>query len=132
MARSKVDFSILKKAQTRINKDKAYKKLGTTDVKLAIAVGGEARLVTFEAFEVSTIEELPVEDMRDAELILTMGLRDWNGYLKKRKQGKGPSLLSLDLQSKVISAATPLAKVKLERYNKSLQAFMDACARYAA
>ena len=62
MARSKVDFSILKKAQNRINKDKDYKKLGTTDVKLAIAVGDEARLVTFEAFEVSTIEALPVED----------------------------------------------------------------------
>ena len=132
MARSKVDFSILKKAQNRINKDKAYRKLGSTDVKLAIAVGEEARLVTFEAFEVSAVEELSVEDMRDAELVLTMGLRDWNSYLKKRKQGKGPSLLSLDLHSKVISAATPLAKVKFERYNKSLQAFMDACARYAA
>ena len=101
-------------------------------LKLAIAVGDEARLVTFEAFEVSGIEEVPVSDLRDAELVLEMGLREWNGYLKKRKQGKGPTLLSLDLENQVVSAPTPLAKLKFSRYNRSLQAFVDACARYAA
>ena len=132
MARSKVDFSVLKKARNRINKDADYRRLGSTDVKLAIAIGDDARLVTFEAFQVSSIEDLAVEDMRDAELILQMSPKDWNGYLKKRKQGKGPSLLSLDLGSAVISASNPLHRLKLERYNRSLQAFVDACARYAA
>jgi hypothetical protein len=132
MARSKVNFDVLKKAQTRLNKNSDFRKLGSTDVKLAIAVGDEARLVTFEAFEVSSIETLSVKDMRDAELILTMSLRNWNAYLKKCKRGQGPSLLSLDVQDNVISAVTPLAKLKLARYNKSLQAFIDACARYAA
>ena len=130
MAAKKFDY--LKKAQNRINKDADYRKLGNTDVTLALAVGNDARLITFEAFEVAAIEELAIGNLRDAEVVLKMGTREWNAYLKKRKAGKGPSLLSLDLDKGVVSANTPLAKLKFERYNRSLQAFVDACARYAA
>ena len=61
-----------------------------------------------------------------------MSPKDWNAYLRKRKQGKGPSLLTLDLTDHIVDAPNPLARVKFERYNLSLQAFIDAGASLAA
>ena len=50
-------------------------------------------------------------DERDADLVVRMSVKDWNAYLKQRKLGKGPSLLSLDLDQRVVEAANPLKKV---------------------
>ena len=126
------EFAYLNKVQTRLNKDASFRKLGNTDVKFALAIGKEARMVTFEAFEIATVEPLDMDDLRDAELVLRMSKREWNAYLKKRKAGSGPSLLTLDLDKHVIEARNPLARLKLERYNRSLQTFVDVCAKVAA
>ena len=126
------EMAYLTKARTRINKDPQYRKLGNTDLKLALVIGKDARLVTFTAFEVESVEPLDLDDLRDAELVLRMGKREWNAYLKKRRGGTGPSLLTLDLDRSVVEARDPLARLKLERYNRSLQSFVDACAKTAA
>ena len=130
MARAKPQLGWLDDARTELNQDSAYRKLGSTDVLLGLSLGDETRLVTFEAFEVGEITA--DVDLRDADLVVAMEPRAWNAYLRKRARGKGPTLLTLDLDEGVVGAASPLARVKLERYNLSIQAFIDAGARLCA
>lgn len=132
MAKAKPNLDWLEAAREALTDDPAYRKLGSTDLTLGLSIGDEARLVRFEAFEIAEVRTIPPVDLRDADLVLTMSPKDWNAYLRQRKQGKGASLLTLDLEDGVIEAPSPLARLKLERYNLSLQAFIDAGAALAA
>ena len=75
---------------------------------------------------------LATMELRDADIVLEMSVRDWNAYLRQRAKGKGPSLLTLDLDKRVVTGRSPLDRLKLERYNLSLQAFIDKGAELAA
>ena len=134
MAKAQPKLDWLDAARRALNDDPAFRKLGSVDVTLGLAIGDEARLVPFEAFEVGAIAGEGDEqvDFRDADLVLEMTPKDWNAYLRQRARGQGPSLLTLDLADKVFRAADPLAALKLTRYSRSLQAFIDAGARLAA
>ena len=132
MAKAKANLDWLSAAQEALNTDSAYRKLGSKDVKLGLSIGDQARLVTFEAFEIASIDEVSAIGLRDADIVLEMSARDWNAYLRKRAKGKGPSLLTLDLDTRVITGRSPLHRLKLERYNLSLQAFIDKGAELAA
>ncbi|MEJ2088110.1 MAG: hypothetical protein P8Y69_06480 [Gammaproteobacteria bacterium] len=130
MARAKPNLDWLPKARKALNEDPAFRKLGSTDVTLGLRLGEETRLVKFEAFEVAEIVE--DGDLRDANLVLDMTPKDWNAYLRQRARGKGPSLLSLDLDQGVFETSSPVDRLMLPRYNLSLQAFIDAGARLSA
>ena len=132
MAKTKANLDWLSAAQEALHGDLAYRKLGSTDVTLGLSIGDQARLVTFEAFEIASIKEIAPMDLRDADIVLEMSVKDWNAYLKQRAKGKGPSLLTLDLDARVITGRSPLDRLKLERYNLSLQAFIDKGAELAA
>jgi hypothetical protein len=130
MAKAKPKLDWLSDARAELNNDEGYRKLGSTDVVLGLSLGDESRLVKFEAFEVGEINE--DVDLRDADLVLAMTPKNWNAYLRLRAQGKGPSLLTLDLDEGVVGSRSPLTRIKFERYNLSIQAFIDAGARLAA
>ena len=130
MARAQPKLDWLPAARSELNGDPAFRRLGSADLVLGLALGEEVRLVKFEAFEIGDIVE--GGDLRDADLILAMSPKDWNSYLRQRAKGAGPSLLSLDLDSGVFSGASPLARTLLPRYNLTLQAFIDTGARLAA
>ncbi len=132
MAKAKANLEWLNAAREALNEDIGYRKLGSTDVTLGLSIGDEARLVVFEAFEIADIIEVSEMDLRDADIVLEMSVKDWNAYLRQRAKGKGRSLLSLDLDARVIAGRSPLDRLKLERYNLSLQAFIDKGAELAA
>lgn len=132
MAKAKANLDWLSAAQEALNGDFAYRKLGSADVTLGLSIGDQARLVIFEAFEIASIIEVSAMDLRDADIVLEMSAKDWNAYLRQRAKGKGPSLLTLDLDARVITGRSPLDRLKLERYNLSLQAFIDKGAELAA
>lgn len=119
-------------AREAANADPAFRKLGTADLTLGLSLGGETRLVRFEAFEVAEVSSVKPVDLRDADIVLEMSPREWNDYLGARARGEGPTLLSLDCESGVVRGADPLARLKLERYNRSIQAFVDLAARGAS
>lgn len=129
MAKAKPKLDWLEAARDALNQDPEYRKLGSTDVVLGLALGDETRLVHFEAFEIAGIDV--DADLRDASLVLRMSPKDWNAYLKARAKGRGPSLMTLDLDQGVFEAPNPLGRQLLPRYNLSLQAFIDTGARLA-
>ena len=132
MTPTKANLDWLNAAREALNGDSAFRKLGSTDMTLGLSIGDEARLVTFEAFEIVGISEISAMDLRDADIVLEMKVKTWNAYLRQRAKGKGPSLLTLDLDQRVITGRSPIDRLKLERYNLSLQAFIDKGAELAA
>lgn len=134
MARAKPNIDWLADARSALNADPAFRALGTADFKVAFHIGDVARMVEFCAFEVESVVEVDPADLRDADIVVTMPVKDWNAYLRSRKRGKAPTLLSLDLDSgwQIVQGANPLRRLKFERYNLSLQALIDKGAELAA
>ena len=119
-------------ARDALNESPAFRKLGSTDLVLGLKAGRTVRKVVFEAFEIASIQETDESALRDCELIIEMTPREWTNYLRRRAKGSGPSLVSLDLDKKIVRAANPLLKLKFDRYHLSLQALVDQGAQLAA
>jgi hypothetical protein len=132
MAKAKANLGWLERAQAEINSSAAFRKLGSADMTVGLAIGDELRLVTFEAFEVAGVTTVDANGLRDADIVIEMTAKDWNAYLRQRGKGRGPSLLALDLDADVVKSPSPLLRLKLERYNLTLQMFLDTGARLAA
>ncbi|MCZ6460082.1 MAG: hypothetical protein O6766_12060 [Gammaproteobacteria bacterium] len=137
MAKAQPKLDWLNAAVKQLNADPDYRKLGSTDLTLGLAVGEECRLVVFEAFAVSAVLEIDDTDLRDADIVIRMSAKDWNAYLRNRKKGnrqkgRAPTLLALDVDKAIVTGADPLKRNKLVRYNLSIQAFLDAGAALAA
>ncbi len=132
MAKAKPNLDWLNAAREQLNVDPGYRKLGSTDVTLGLAIGGECRLVVFEAFTISAVRVIDDTELRDADIVIRMTPKDWNAYLRNRQKGRAASLLSLDIDKAVVTGADPLKRNKLARYNLSIQAFLDAGAALAA
>ena len=122
----------LDKAAKAVNSDPAFRKLGSTDMRIAFKAGAVARGITFEAFEVTRVQDVDENDLRDWELVIDMPARNWTNYLRQRAAGRGPSLVSLDLDRRIVQAPDPLARLKFERFHLSLQALVDKGAKAAA
>lgn len=132
MAKAQPKLDWLNAAREQLNVDPGYRKLGSTDVTLGLAIGGECRLVVFEAFAISAVRVIDDTELRDADIVIRMTPKDWNAYLRNRQKGRAASLLSLDIDKAVVTGADPLKRNKLARYNLSIQAFLDAGAALAA
>jgi hypothetical protein len=132
MARAKPKLDWLAQAREAFNVETDFRKLGSADFTLGLVVADEARLVGFQAFEVASVAAADPRDLRDADIVIEMTARDWNAYLRQRARGRGPSLLSLDLEQRVVRCRTPLQRLLFERYNRTLQAFIDRGAALAA
>lgn len=122
----------LEAAKKSINEDPDYRKLGSADVIIGFKSGKSIRKVTLEAFEVGAIEPIEQDDLRDVEVVIDMPARDWTNYLKRRRNGTGPSLLSLDMERGIVSSRSMLDKMKFERFHLSIQALVDKGAELAA
>lgn len=135
MAFAKARLDWLEDARAALNADPGFRRLGSADMTLGLALGDDAVLVRFEAFEIAAVEHVAAGALRDADLVLEMSPREWNGYLQGRRSGRGDSLLSLALDRErerpLLRAASPLRRLLFERYNRTLQAFIDKGAALA-
>jgi len=132
MAKASANLAWLDQAAQDVGGSSGYRRLGSADMHVGLAIGEQAYVVRFEAFGISSVNAVTNSDLRDADFVLRMGVKEWNAYLRKRKKGAGPTLLSLDLDERIVEAANPLKKLKFERYNLTLQAFVDHGAGLAA
>ena len=129
-----LDLGLFERARSAVNADPAFRKLGTADVSVGIRRGDDAFLVRFEAFECAGVEAVDEDRIRDADFELTLAGTGWDRYLAERRAGRAPSLLSLDLDTPggILRGRDPRLTLKFERYQATLQAFVDKSAELAA
>lgn len=115
----------LEAAAEKLNASPAFRQLGSTDLVLGLKAGRTVRILTFEAFAITELRDAGDAALRDCDLVIAMPPRDWSSYLRRRAKGSGPSLVALDLERGIVSAADPLQRLKFERYHLTLQALVD-------
>jgi hypothetical protein len=125
-------LAFLQGVQQAVNADPAFRKLGTADFSMILAVGAERVKLVFEAFEVAEVSDAAGVGDRDVDFVLGIEPDLWRSCLAARARGEGPSLLSMDLDHGLVKARDPLARLNFERFNRSLQAFVDAGAKRVA
>jgi hypothetical protein len=128
-----IDLELFARTRAAVNEDPSFRKLGTADMMAGIRLGDTAFIVQFEAFECAGVEQVDVEQLRDADFYLELPAPALQHYLAGRKAGTAPSLSSLDLDTEggIVRGTDPLRTLKFERYLGTLQAFFDKSANLA-
>lgn len=117
-----------------INQDESYRHLGTCDADVGIEVGDQLYKLTFEAFEVTNVEEIGKSAEDDLDFTLTMPYDAWKEMLQNIKQN-GRADLHHTLNTLDLAAPDEFARAKdyyrrdkFYRFNQSFQNFFDASA----
>jgi hypothetical protein len=128
------NLALLERARDAVNADRGVARLGSCDVKLGIKSDAAAYLVDFVAFECAAVTEVDADALRDADIVIEQDGAAWQRYLKGRRDGSAPTLVSLDVDTigGVVKGQDPLKALAFERYHLTLQAFFDTAARLAA
>jgi hypothetical protein len=121
----------LRKAQSCVNEDPAFRKLGSVDTTWAIKVGASAYLISFRGFSCHGVRKIAARDLRDADFLVEMTSEAWSQFIDGRRSGSGPTLTELDTVEGVVRTDNPRKKLDFLRYHLSVQAFLDAGARAA-
>jgi hypothetical protein len=129
-----LDLELLERTRESVNTDRTLARLGSCDVRLGIRTDGAAYVVDFAAFECAAVAQIDDDALRDVDIVIAQAAAAWRRYLKGRRDGTAPSLVSLDVEAAdgIVHAQDPLKALLFERYHLTLQAFFDAAARLAA
>ena len=117
-----------------VNDDPAYRQIGTVDASMGVKVGDEVFVVTFEAFECSSVRSGNEYDLINVDFFIEMESAAWRAMLENiRANGgaeAGQTLVSLDMLNEISTNATgdQLRADMFFRYNQSLQHFFDLSA----
>ena len=117
-----------------VNDDPAYRQIGTVDASMGVKVGDEVFVVTFEAFECSSVRSGNEYDLINVDFFIEMESDAWKTMLENiRANGgaeAGQTLVSLDMLNEISTNATgdQLRADMFFRYNQSLQHFFDLSA----
>ena len=120
--------------QRLVNDDPAYRQIGTVDASMGVKVGDEVFVVTFEAFECSSVRSGNEYDLINVDFFIEMESGAWKAMLEDIKTnggaGAGQTLVSLDMLNEISTNATgdQLRADMFFRYNQSLQHFFDLSA----
>ena len=118
----------------RVNADPAYRALGTCDAQIGVQVGSRLFAISFEAFDVTGVREVPVGETPDLDFTLVLPYDGWRTMLSSIRQhgraDRDQTLNTLDL-----AAADEFARSDdyyrrdiFYRFNQSFQHFFDASA----
>ena len=126
-------FDWMEPARAEVNDSTDFRKLGSTNVKLAFKSGKHCNLVEFHGFQIGEIRPIdPDIPFAEAEIMIDMPTRSWNVYRRKRALGRIQTLLSMDVDKSLITASNPLNRRLFDRFHKSIQMFVDAGANWNA
>ncbi len=125
-------FDSLSQAKRSVNRQAAFRKLGSADIQVAFSVGDQHRIVKFDAFSVGQIQTANENDLRNIGIRLRLSEKQWRFYLRRRKVGKLPSLIGFALDNDILKFSSPVDRFRLLRVHQTVQAFIDAWARYAS
>jgi hypothetical protein len=118
-----------------VNRDEAYRHLGTCDSEMGIDVGGKIYKLTFEAFECTGVEEVTAAQAEDLDFVLTMPYERWKEMIQNIKQNGRADLhhtlntLDLEAPDEFARAKDYYLRDKFYRFNQSFQNYFDASAK---
>jgi hypothetical protein len=120
-----------------VNKDEGYNRIGTCDAEVGIKVPDLQKFykLTFEAFEVSNVEEVPEGESEDTDFWLEMPYARWKEMIQNIKDnGKADlhhTLNTIDLETPEDLARSHdgYRRDAFYRFNQTFQYFFDASAR---
>ena len=96
--------------QRLVNDDPAYRQIGTVDASMGVKVGDEVIVVTFEAFECSSVRSGNEYDLINVDFFIEMESDAWRAMLENiRANGgaeAGQTLVSLDMLNEISTNAT--------------------------
>ncbi len=118
-----------------VNRDPAFRQLGTVDAMVGVRVGGKLYELTFEAFECTNVREAGENDLRDMDFWLEQSYDQWKDMLTNIRE-HGHADLSHTLNTIDLSMPEGFARSHdgyrrdaFYRFNQSLQDFFNASAK---
>lgn len=122
----------MQRAKRSVNRRSDFRKLGSAEITIDFNIGNTHNTVEFDAFSVVRIREVSDEsELRSIGSRVRMTQKQWNFYLGRRKSGKLSTLVGFNLENNVLEFATPMDRLHFLRVHKTIQAFVDAWARYS-
>lgn len=122
----------LQRAKRSVNRQGEFRRLGSAELTIDFNIGNTHHTVEFDAFSVGQVREVSDEsELRNIGSKVRMTQKQWNFYLRRRKSGKLPTLVAFNLDNDVLEFATPMDRLHFLRVHKTIQAFVDAWARYS-
>ncbi len=118
-----------------INRDEAYRHLGTVDAEVGIDVGDKVFKLTFEAYEITGVTEIVRADEDTLDFTLAMPYDNWKEMIQNIKQNGRADIhhtlntLDLALGDEFARARDYYRRDKFYRFNQSFQNFFDASAK---
>jgi len=125
-------FNVLREI---INKDEAYRHLGTCDAEVGIEVDDKIFALTFDAFEITNVREITRDEEDNQDFTLTMPYERWKEMIQNIKQNGRADLhhtlntLDLDSSTEFARSNDYNRRDKFYRFNQSFQNFFDASAQ---
>lgn len=110
------------------NDDPEFRKLGTCDAKVGVKIGNQVYAITFEAFAVSAVKKITVDDLRDLDFYIDMPMADWESFLSSLNGDAPISLNSLDLSAGIVKSFDESRRISFPRYHLTFQRFFAAAA----
>jgi len=119
------------------NREERFRHFGTVDAKVGVVVGDKAYVITFEAFECTSVREIPPADVQqESDFYLEQEPAAWREMIENiKKNGKADithTLNTIDLNMpQGLARGSDGYKVDLfYRYNQTLQDFFDASSAF--
>ena len=124
-----------KTAGDLLNKSDSFKRLGTCDTQMGVAVGDRYFEVDFEAFEMAAAKQIDAERAAELDFILTQDYDAWKAMLQDIK-ANGRATHEFTLNSLDLRSDAEFAKGKdynrrdaFYRFNQTLQEYFDMSAK---
>jgi len=118
-----------------VNKDEAFRRLGTIDARVGVKVGDQLYELTFEAFECTGVREIGESDLRDVDFWLEQSPEEWREMLENIKQHGSADLqhtlntIDLTIPEGFARSYDGYRRDTFYRFNQSLQHFFDLSAK---
>ena len=118
-----------------VNKDEAFRRLGTIDTTVGVKVGDKIYRLTFEAFECTGVQEITENDLRDLDFWLEQSYDGWKEMLQNIREKGAADLdhtlntIDLNLPEGFARSYDGYRRDAFYRFNQSLQDFFNASAK---
>lgn len=118
-----------------VNKDEAFRRLGTVDARVGIKVGDELFELTFEAFECTSASQIEESALRDLDFWLEQSPEEWREMIENIKTHDAADLshtlntIDLNRTDGFAKSYDGYKRDAFYRFNQSLQHFFDSSSK---